>query len=114
MTAGKYDLVVEKGAQLERTLTITSSNSEFDSGISSHTFQAMIRENYGDASPAVTMQTSISDGANGVLLLLIPSSTTDAITIGGGVWDLEAVRNSDSEVVRLLEGEVIIKQSATK
>lgn len=114
MSAGKYDLVIEQGADFERTFILQSSGSVFDNGTSGWSFRGSGRANYQDASALFTLQVSHVNVTSKSVYITIPNSVTAGLTVPRAFWDFEAVRASDGFVMRLLAGDVLIKQEATK
>jgi hypothetical protein len=113
MTAGTYDLVIEQGATFDRTLTVKENAVAKD--LTGYVARAQIRKTHKSTSVLQTITATITDPANGIIVLTITAAATAALTAGNAVWDLEIDDQQATPVVtRLLEGKVEIRPEVTR
>ena len=111
MPAAIYDVEIEQKASFLRSLVMTGGI--FESGLTGFTFDAAIRREK-ESAVVLTFQTSFtSTSSGGTLFLIVDPSSTSALTIPRGYWDLFATRSSDGYVEKLLEGNVTVAQQVT-
>lgn len=115
MTAGRYDLTIEQGATLARTITWTDSNGDAVD-LTGYTAEAQGRASYEATVYAwrITSSSGITlGGIAGTIALLMTAATTAALSPHRGVWDLELTA-PDGTVTRLLEGAYTVRAEATR
>lgn len=127
MAAGRYNFIVEQGAQHE--VTFVYKNSEdvpFD--LTGKRVRMAVKDHY-TAEEFVYRATSSSaddtdyaqhfviatqaDDDLGKFTLTIPSAITDQFTFNQGVYDLELVHDT-GEVDRIIEGKFKVKPQVTE
>jgi hypothetical protein len=114
MTAGLYNLYIEKGATYNRVLTW---NDKDGNPINLTGFSARLHIRKTKGSDTTILSLSIGSGitlggSNGTISILVAASVTAAIEESAGVYDLELVNGS--EVTRLLEGTVTFSPEVTR
>ena len=123
MAAGKYNFIVEQGAQHEVTFRYKLSDGTYQN-LSSYRVRMAVKDHITDTDYVYRASSSSSDDADhlqhftisspqsgddlGKFTLTIPSGTTTAFDFNQGVYDLELV-DSSNVVTRLLEGKFKIK-----
>lgn len=123
MAAGKYNFIVEQGAQHEVTFRYKLSDGTYQN-LSTYRVRMAVKDHITDTDYVYRASSSSSDDANhlqhftiaspqsgddlGKFTLTIPSGTTTGFDFNQGVYDLELVDSSDV-VTRLLEGKFKIK-----
>lgn len=112
MPAGKYNIVVEQGADFSVQLVIKDEGVPRD--LSLYSARAQIRATKSSAAALATFTCTITDAVNGVLQMEMTNAVTKLLTPGEYYYDLELYTASDAYVVRLLEGEVRITAEITK
>lgn len=120
MSAAKLNLTIEKGARFDKTLNWQdSSNTPID--LANYLGRMQIRERKDSTSFVVELTTENGmitlqpNSELGRIDLYIGATTTDALTISNGVYDLELYHNTDTDdVVRLIEGNVTIAEGVTR
>lgn len=115
MTAGVYDLTIEKGATFRKTIYITDSD-EVAVDITGYTAQMQIRRTSQSAANFIELTTSNGGititGAEGKIALYVSDVDTTAITEDRGIYDLEIFNGTD--IVKILRGSVSILEESTK
>jgi hypothetical protein len=117
--AGTKNLIIEKGATFNTILTWSTKDSfnvKTPVDLTGWSARSMIREEYDSATPVVSLTTGggiTLGGTAGTIELSIAPTTTSAVSIDTGVWDLE-LEDSLGNVTRLLEGKVTFKPEVTK
>ena len=121
MSAGKYNFLVEQGAQHVLTFTY-SSDSNVGISLDSMSVRMAVKDHITDSEYVYTATSNNEvdptfhkhfeileqEGSSiGQFKLTIPTSITTLFDFNQGVYDLEAV--SGEEVTRLLEGKFKIK-----
>tara|TARA_R110000787_G_scaffold219016_3_gene327721 strand:+ start:319 stop:699 length:381 start_codon:yes stop_codon:yes gene_type:complete len=125
MAAGKYNFLVEQGA--DHVLTFTySDNSNVAIPLKDMSIRMAVKDHISDSSYVyaatsdATIDTTFSEHfaipaqegeTKGQFILTIPSVTTSGFTFNQGVYDLELVENTS--VTRLLEGKFKVKPNVT-
>jgi len=119
MPAGKKNLVVEQGATFDPLFTWYTQN---DAGVrtpvdlTGYSAKAQFRDDFGGA---VALDLTSADGsivlgdALGTIQFLVADTVTGAVTLEGGVWDLELTAPS-GKVTRLLQGKWKLSLEATE
>ena len=108
--ANNYDLSINAGATYKLRITVQNTN------ITDYDFAMKIKRNYTSTAAAVDATTAnglfvISDGANGVVDLTIPASTTANMS-DSYVYDVEM--DTGSEITRIMQGSVTVSPEVTK
>ncbi len=115
MSAGRYDLKIEQGANFRRVITVKDSTGAVID-FTGQTIRAMIRQTYGAAAALVSITCALDVDKN-IILTLTPVQTAalvaNMLPSCPYYWDLE-VSASVSQVSRLLMGEVRVSPEATK
>ena len=125
MAAGKYNFLVEQGAQHVLTFTY-SDDSNIGIDLTNMSVRMGVKDHISDVSYVYTATSDTSvdagfaqdfvipvqvDSTKGQFVLTIPSATTDSFIFNQGVYDLELVEGS--VVTRLLEGKFKVKPQVT-
>lgn len=117
MAAGRYRLVIEQGATLDRTFKWKDGEGALVD-LTGYTARCQVRASYTSETKILDLTTENSGielgGAAGTIRLKVSAATTAAISLTGlGVWDLELVSPS-GVVTRLLEGRVVLSREVTR
>jgi len=110
----KYNLTVDKGATFKQNVVYQDSDG-IPIVITGSTARMQIRETF--ESPIIHELTTENggitiDGPNGELDLIISATDTATFEVTPAIYDLELITNN-GEVVRLLEGNVLISENVT-
>lgn len=116
MTAGLYDIKIEKGTDFSKSLFIKNSSREVVP-LTGYTARMQARKGSNSTTPFINITTEnggISiDAPNGKITLVLTDTETSAITQYLGLYDLELI-DAGGLVTRLLSGSVIIIGEQTK
>ena len=116
MSAGLYNALIEQGEDFGITVfwKDDAGNSVDLTGFSA---QMMIRQNYDDPYPLVTVSSPSSGivlgGTAGTVAISIPVSVTSALPSGCVVYDLK-MTDANGLTYRLLQGSINIVPSVTR
>lgn len=115
MSAGKIDLIIEKGATYRKTF-IWKQTNETPINLTGYTARAQIRENEYAASFDLELTTEnggiVITPLDGKIELYISDTDTSAVSLNHGVYDLELLVGSD--VIKFLRGSVTLIEEITK
>jgi hypothetical protein len=116
MTAGLYNITIEKGATFSRELTWKDENGDAID-LTGYTARMHIRTHPSASTAILELTTENSrislGGAAGTVTLTVTPAVTTAITAMDGFYDLELV-SSGGLVTRLLEGKVTFSPEVTQ
>ena len=114
MTAGIYNVTIEQGATLSRTIYWYDETDTLVN-LTTYTARATFKDKFG-GTVIVALTTENSGitlgGALGTIVLAITATATAAFTAPShGVWDLELINGAS--VTRLLQGRFDVSQEVT-
>lgn len=113
MTAGHYDLYIEKGSTLRRTFTLLEDD-DADIDLTGYTARLMVRNRTSDEEALIDWTDHLTvQGPEGVVELLLTDDETEAIEFTRGVYDLE-IESPAGETTRVLEGAVSVLEDVTR
>ncbi len=115
MPAGTYNLVIEKGATFERTIT-WKDDAGNPVDLTGYTARMQIRETVTADPPVVSLTVGSGitlGGAAGTIQIVIDATTTAGIAASQGVYDLE-LEDGSGKVTRLLAGSVTFLEEVTR
>lgn len=115
MTAGIYDIVIEKGATWNPVITWKDSAGAAIN-LTGYSARLQIREKVTSSSALVSLTSSSGitlGGAAGTITPLISSTDTAALSFTTGVYDLELISGS-GVVYRVLQGKVTVSPEVTR
>lgn len=112
MSAGKHNIVVEQGSTFKQRLQVKTSDGT-PVNLVGYQVRGMVRLDYADTDPTATFSCVITDAANGIIEVTLSAAVTTALTFTKGVYDIELVTPS-SNVIRLVQGNVILSREVTK
>jgi len=110
MAAGKYDLVVDQGADFALALTLTKAGSAIN--LDGYTARAHIRATK-ESSNYTPFAFSFTDRSAGKVTMSLSSSASSNMSAGQYLYDLEIVASTDA-VTRILEGKVTLIREITR
>ena len=117
MSAGIYKITLEKGATFSQPFTWKINSNVVN--LTGYSARMKVRDM--KRAPSVNQIVSLTSatgggitlgGAAGTVTITIPATTTDNITAGKYVYDLE-LESSDGTVTRLLKGPFIVSDEVT-
>lgn len=116
-TTNVYDIVVDQGAILHRSIALKSSAKNVVP-LTGYTGRMDIREKIASASTILELTTENSgisiNAAGGSITILITPAQTTAMTPGNYVYDLELEETSTGIVTRILQGNLTVRAEVTK
>lgn len=105
---GHYvELFVDQGANFSSEVTITNSTTNAAINIASYSFSGRIKSSHFSANVTEIFICTITDAANGLLTISLPSANTANIEQGRYVYKLNMTGPS-SETTPVIEGPVIV------
>ena len=116
MTAGRYHIKIEQGADLLLDIDVKDSSSSAVDFSGYSAVRSKFKNFVTDSSSVLEANNSNSrltfSSTTGRLSLNVPASVTTSLTEGEGVYDMEVVDGSDV-VFRVLEGTFEISPEVT-
>lgn len=120
-----YNLTINKGATYRQKFTWRSgpdSNNLTAVDNTGFTARMQVRESFESATAIIDLTTSANangdvitlGGVNGEIEIFISDETTTAVTIDGGVYDLELEAPAGGDVTRVLQGTVVFDPEVTQ
>mgnify|MGYP001414574683 FL=1 len=107
------NLVINAGATFTQKFTLENVSSNSALQLSGFGVKAEMGKHSGSVSAAATFTALISDPAAGIIQVGLTSTTTAGIKPGRYVYDVIVV-DSASEVTRVVEGSVLVRQGVTR
>jgi len=120
MSAGRYDFVIEQGAQFQEALEMRDSDGNLIN-LTGYKARMDIRERVGDSSALLELS-EVADGdgnilvlggGEGTIIITIVYDTTGGFDFKTAVYDLELM-DTDSVVTRELKGQVQLSKEVTR
>jgi hypothetical protein len=108
--AQKVNIVIDQGSTFSTVYTINDSYG-IPMDLSLYTANSQMRKSYS-SSNAYTF--SASGNNSGVLVLSMNATTTNSITAGRYVYDIELTSNANSNITRIIEGIVTVTPQVTR
>ena len=110
--AFKSNLTIDQGSSFEIDLILSDENGTLVN-LNGYTASSQIRKIYDSINVGAEFTTSINTAASKITLSLSPTQTSN-LTSGKHVYDVELNKESNGEVIRVLEGLVFVTPQATK
>ena len=114
--AGKLNLIIEQGAEFERTWVYKDENDD-PVDLTGYTAQMQIRLTQDEASPIYDSDDNNDitiTALTGTLDLVIPTADTTTMTFDRALWSVELTITATGKVIRLLEGWVDLSKQVVK
>lgn len=115
MTAGIYDIIIEKGATWNPVITWKNSDGTAID-LTGYSARLQVRESVTASSTVISLTSGSGitlGGTAGTISLLLSATDTAALTFEKGVYDLELVSGS-GVVYRVLQGRVTVSPEVTR
>jgi hypothetical protein len=113
VTAGYYDLYIEKGTTFRRVFNL-SNDDDSVVDLTGYSARLQVREKATDDDPLATWTPQLTiDEEAGEITLLLTDVQTAALEFNKGVYDLE-IESAGGETSRLLEGAVTCSDEVTR
>jgi len=111
MSAGKYDITIEQGSDFSLQLTVQESGAA--KNLTGYSIRGQMRSSVDATAIAASFTGTIADPASsGVITISLPYTTTDDISPGMYLYDVE-LYNSGS-VQKLIKGSATVLGEVTK
>jgi hypothetical protein len=111
--AAYVELYMDQGATFNNTLNITDDISGAKVNIAGYLVRSQMRRSYYSANATATIDCTIIDAANGVILMSLPSGNTSNIKAGRYLFDVETV-DTANVTSRILEGLISVTPEITR
>lgn len=116
-TTNVYDILVDQGATLLRSIALKSS-AKAPVTLTGYTAVMHIREKINSSNIILTLTTSnggieINAAAGTVLIIATPAQTA-ALPDGKYVHDLELTETSTGNVTKIIQGNLMVRAEVTK
>lgn len=116
-TTNIYDIIVDQGATLLRSVGLKSSAKQVIS-LTGYTGRMNIREK-SDSSSVILLLTTENGGLEinasaGTVLIIGTPAQTAAIPAGKYVHDLELIEIATGNVTKIIQGNVLVRAEVTK
>lgn len=108
MPAAQYDLVIDQGSDFEISIAIEEDGSPMV--LTGYQSRATMRPSY-DSNTAYNFTTSIT---NSTVKIELAHTTTDDITAGTYVYDVEIFHTGNDKVTRILQGKAKVTREVTR
>ena len=116
MLAGRYNMVCDQGSTFERIIEIKDADGVVFP-LTGYTARMQIRRDIDATTPLMELTNANGrlsiNGALGAITVTLTPTLTATIT-RSGVYDLEIVKTSTSEVHKVLRGEFRLEKEVTR
>ena len=106
------ELTMDQGATFESTLDLVDDAGQ-PINVTGYSFSGQIRKSYYSSTPTANLSISVSDQANGNLIISLSPTLTANIAAGRYVYDVKMVDTSNT-VTRIVEGIITVTPQVTK
>jgi len=106
------ELIVDQGATYESELDLVNDDGN-TINVAGYVFTGQIRKSYYSVKPAANLTISVTDAANGNVLISLNAATTANIKAGRYVYDVK-MTDTANVVTRIVEGIITITPQVTK
>jgi hypothetical protein len=106
------ELIVDQGATYESELDLVNDDGA-TINVAGYVFTGQIRKSYYSVKPTANLTISVTDAANGNVLISLNAATTANIKAGRYVYDVK-MKDTANVVTRIVEGIITITPQVTK
>ena len=110
MAAGLLNILVEKGADFSRTLTIESTPG-VPLNLTNYSFTGHMKRNFTDSTYAATFNIVIANVALGTVNWTLPHAATANLVAQTHHYDINMINSVGNITIRLLEGDVFVSNT---
>jgi len=110
------EITIDQGADATIELYLLNKDGT-EKNVTDHTVSGKLKKTYNTKdSDSIPFNTSIVDGANGIISFGLTNTETDALKAGRYVYDIEISYDSDGNTIveRILEGIITVTPSVTR
>ena len=112
--SGKYDIIVEQGADFSLSVAVADDNGTA-TDLTGYSARALMRPTKISSTLSGTFTCAVpAPKTDGNVTMTMDNTTTAALTPGRYYYDLEIYTASDATVTRLLEGKVTVTAEVTR
>jgi len=111
--AAYVELYMDQGATFNNTLNITDDLTNAKVNIQGYSVTSQMRRSYYSANASANIVCTITDSANGTVLMSLASANTSNIKAGRYLFDVETVDTSGVKS-RILEGIITVTPRITR
>ena len=112
MAAGKYNIVIDQGADFALEFTVKEDGSAFN--LTNYSARAQLRERPHDTTKAADFVCTIVSASAGTVKMALTNETTKSLTPKRYYYDLEIFTTNDAAVTRLLQGDALVSPEVSK
>jgi len=116
MLAGKYNMVCDQGSTFSRTIEIKDADGAVFP-LTGYTARMQVRRDVDTATTLIELTSANGriaiNGALGAITMTLTPDLTAALT-RGGVYDLEIIKTSTSEVYKVIRGEFRLEKEVSR
>ena len=112
MAAGKYDIVIDQGADFALEIALAEDGSAIN--LSNHTASAQLRPTPTSNTLTATFTCSITNAAQGKLTMNLGYGLTANISAGKYYYDLELHNTTANSITRVIEGVARVTPNVTR
>jgi len=112
MAAGRYNIVIDQGADFALEFTLKENDSAVD--LSNYSARAQLRERPHDSVKAADFVCTIVSASAGTIKMALTNEVSAALTPKKYYYDLEIFTTNDAAVTRLLQGEALVSPEVTR
>ena len=106
------ELYVDQGATFNNIITLTDDITNAFINVSGYTVRSQMRRSYYSANATANISCTVTDAANGEILMSLSSEQTSNIKAGRYLFDLETVVGNT--VTRVIEGIITVTPGITR
>lgn len=106
------ELTVDQGTTFESTIDLVGDDGAAIN-VAGYIFNGQVRKSYYSTKVAANITISVTNTANGNLMISIPANTTANIKAGRYLYDIK-MKDSSNVVTRIVEGIITITPQVTK
>jgi hypothetical protein len=107
------ELYMDQGATFNNTLNITDDLTNAKVNVSGYTVRSQMRRSYYSANATAQIVCTVTDAANGTILMSLAAANTSNIKAGRYLFDVETV-DTASVTTRILEGIITVTPEITR
>jgi hypothetical protein len=106
------ELTIDQGTTFESSLDLVADDGTAIN-VAGYVFSGEIRKSYYSSNTTANFTISVSDAANGNVLVSLNSATTSNITAGRYLYDVK-MTDTSNVVTRLVEGIITVTPQVTR
>tara|TARA_R110000796_G_C14326533_1_gene408576 strand:- start:91 stop:429 length:339 start_codon:yes stop_codon:yes gene_type:complete len=112
MTAARYDLMIDQGADFGINLDLTAEGVA--TNLTGYSGRGQLRATHASETVTASFTVEISNPTTGKIVMTMPAATTATVAAGMYVYDLEIYTAADATVKRLIQGSATVSPEVTR